>query len=109
MSKIRIKNFGPIREGFDSADGFMDITNITVFTGDQGSGKRGVAKLISILTWIEKAINRDEIKIGTRNFNWFSNLCRYQGIQNYFLHNTEIEYRGKGYYITLPVKYAKNR
>ena len=54
MSRIKIKNFGPIREGFVDNDGWMDIEKVTVFIGDQGSGKSTVAKLISTLSGIEK-------------------------------------------------------
>ncbi len=59
MSKIKIKNFGPIKEGFKeiSPDGsineWMEIKKVTVFIGNQGSGKSTVAKLISTLSWIE--------------------------------------------------------
>lgn len=42
MSKIRIKKFGPIKEGSVDNDGFMDIRKVTLFIGDQGSGKSGV-------------------------------------------------------------------
>ncbi len=57
MSKIRIKNFGPIKEGFKEADGneWMDVKKVTVFIGNQGSGKSTVAKVISTLTWMEKS------------------------------------------------------
>ena len=47
MSKIRIKNFGPVKEGYLEEDGWMDIKKVTVFIGNQGSGKSTVAKLIS--------------------------------------------------------------
>ncbi len=86
MSRIKIKNFGPIKEGFDSPDGFMDIRKITTFIGDQGSGKSTVAKLISTLTWIEKALTR-----GDRNEKYFEGKNRfrnqyltYHRLENYF-------------------------
>jgi len=59
MSKIKIKNFGPIKEGYQDYDGFMDIKKVTIFIGNQGSGKSTVAKVISTLLWIEKANNRE--------------------------------------------------
>jgi predicted ATPase len=60
MQRIEIKNFGPIREGC------VDINKITVFVGNQGSGKSSVAKLISTCKWIEKALVR-----GDYNRKWF--------------------------------------
>jgi predicted ATPase len=51
MSKIRVKHFGPIKEGY-SNNKWIDIKKTTIFIGNQGSGKRTVAKLISTLTWV---------------------------------------------------------
>ena len=101
MSKIRIKNFGPIKEGFDSPDGFMDIKKVTVFIGDQGSGKSTVAKLISTLLWMEKAVNRGEISPNVINFHRFQDICMYQGIKNYILPQMEVEYIGDAYRINI--------
>ena len=53
MTKIRIKNFGPIKQGCPDDDGWIDIKKVSVFIGNQGSGKSCVAKLISTFTWIE--------------------------------------------------------
>lgn len=58
MSRIRINNFSPIKEGYTDNDGWIDIKKVTVFIGNQGSGKSTVAKLISTFTWIEKALVR---------------------------------------------------
>ena len=52
MGKIKIKNFGPIKEGYQDNDGWIDIKKVTVFIGNQGSGKSTVAKLISTFVWI---------------------------------------------------------
>lgn len=93
MSKIRIKNFGPIKEGYQEDGGWMDVKKVTVFIGNQGSGKSTVAKLISTLSWMEKAINRGDIIIPS-NFIAFKKYFEYQRIHNYFQHNTEIEYIG---------------
>ena len=46
MSKIKIKNFGPIKEGYIENDGWIDVKKVTVFIGNQGSGKSTVAKLL---------------------------------------------------------------
>lgn len=101
MSKIKIKYFGPIRTGFASADGFMEIEKVTVFIGNQGTGKSSVAKLISTLSWIEKALVRGDVKESEvmRKNKFENSFCAYQNIKNYFDKGgkTEIEYKGKAY------------
>jgi hypothetical protein len=59
MSQIKVKYFGLIKSGFIQNSGFMDIHKITVFIGNQGTGKSSIAKLISTLSIL--AIN-SEIK-----------------------------------------------
>jgi predicted ATPase len=106
MSKIRIKNFGPIKEGYLENDGWLDIKKVTVFIGNQGSGKSTVAKLFSILSWIEKALVR-----GDYNTKWFIQrkrfqnvYCKYHRLENYFFNEhkqdvAEIEYVGDAFII----------
>ena len=94
MSKIKIKNFGPIKEGYQENDGWMDIKKVTVFIGNQGSGKSTVAKVISTLTWLEKAINRGDIDKDKISHDYFHKQFEYQGIETYFRDSTEIEYVG---------------
>lgn len=105
MSRIRIKNFGPILVGNSSNNGWIDIKKVTVFIGNQGSGKSTVAKLISTFTWIEKALVR-----GDYNKKWFerknkvkNQYLNYHRLENYFKTNgidqTEIEYEGEAYSI----------
>lgn len=103
MSKIRIKNFGPIKEGYlsENEDGWLDIKKVTVFIGNQGSGKSTVAKLISTMTWIEKALIRGDFKVKElMTYNRFKKHCSYQNIGNYFNENTTIEYKGKAFDIS---------
>lgn len=105
MSRIRIKNFGPIKEGNQSNDGWIDIKKVTVFIGNQGAGKSTVAKLISTFTWIEKALVR-----GDYNKKWFerknklkNQYLNYHRLENYFktngVDNTVIEYEGDAFSI----------
>lgn len=94
MSKIKVKNFGPIREGYQESDGWMDIKKVTVLIGNQGSGKSTVAKVFSTLTWMEKALNRGDIDKGKLNLNLFYSFFKYQRIRNYFRDDTIIEYEG---------------
>lgn len=95
MSRIKIKNFGPILEGFTDNEGWMEIKKVTVFIGNQGSGKSTVAKLISTLKWLEKAIVKgvlqtNNIVSGTQ----FKKHLAYQKLENYLKENTEISYQG---------------
>jgi energy-coupling factor transporter ATP-binding protein EcfA2 len=98
MSKIKIKNFGPIKEGYQENDGWIDIKKVTVFIGNQGSGKSTVAKVFSTLSWIEKAmvkgiLRQDELS----QYNRFSKHLAYQRIEKYIQKDTIIEYSGKAF------------
>lgn len=104
MSKIKIKNFGPIKEGLQGEDGWMDIRPVTLFIGNQGSGKSTVAKLISTLTWIEKALVRGDYpqKEFTQHNRFKKKYCSYHRLENYFrnidgVDRAEIEYEGIAY------------
>lgn len=110
MSKIRIKNFGPIKEGFLDNNGWIDIKKVTVFIGNQGSGKSTVAKLISIFFWMEKVLNRGDFKMKEfTDYNRFrKTYCAYHRIENYFFDlegndTPEIEFKGTTYHF----KYEK--
>ncbi|WP_442590825.1 ATP-binding protein [Pedobacter sp. AW31-3R] len=115
MSKIRIKNFGPIKEGYAEDDGYLDIRKVTLFMGNQGSGKSTVAKLISTFTWIEKALVRGDYQPEYfENKDRFSQYLTYHKIQNYLhfkkeeegdtvvfklYHDSEISYKGDAYHM----------
>ncbi len=98
MNRIKIKNFGPIKEGFTANDGWMDVKKVTVLIGNQGSGKSTVAKLYSTLIWIEKAmvvgtIQQDELNTNNR----FLKELAYQRIDKYNNPETSIEYIGSAF------------
>lgn len=82
MSKIKIRNFGPIKLGCLENDGWIDIKKVTVFTGNQGSGKSTLAKLISTFTWMEKVLTRGDYK--PKDFTVYNRFrkmfCAYHGI-----------------------------
>ena len=99
MSKIKIKNFGPIKEGMLDNDGWIEVKKVTVFIGNQGSGKSTVAKVFSTFSWLEKAINRGDFEKGKVTFNMIKKFLQYQKIQNYFKNNTYIEYSGEKYHL----------
>ena len=101
MSKIKIKNFGPIKEGMLDNDGWIDIKKVTVFIGNQGSGKSTVAKVFSTLSWLEKAMVKGILRQDELNAkNRFSKYLAYQRISNYLSGNTEIEYIGRAFSFT---------
>lgn len=104
MSKIKIRNFGPIKEGVAN-NGWVDIRKVTVFVGNQGSGKSTVAKLISTFLWMEKALVRGDYTI-----KWFqeknklrSQFLAYHRLENYLKNNgdkgTFIEFEGTAYHM----------
>jgi energy-coupling factor transporter ATP-binding protein EcfA2 len=112
MSKIRIKHFGPVKDGFQeilpdgSINDWIDVKKVTVFIGNQGSGKSTVAKLISTFCWIEKAmvlgiIRQNELSV----YNRFLKQLAYQRIDEYVKEDTLIEYVGKAF--TLVFKNGK--
>ncbi|HOY31691.1 MAG TPA: AAA family ATPase [Bacteroidales bacterium] len=108
MSRIKIKNFGPVKKGCIDNDGWIDVKKVTVFIGNQGSGKSTVAKLISTLTWIEKALVRgDLLRKKIEYKNTFENLCAYHNLLNYFQKDgsTSIEFEGESFTFT----YKKER
>ena len=98
MVKLKVKNFGPINDGFTENDGFMDISQITLFCGNQATGKSTIAKLFSTLTWLEKAVFRndyDEVAVSNKEF--FVNFLKNQRIHEYLKDNSEIIYIGNAY------------
>jgi predicted ATPase len=106
MPRMRVRHFGPIRQGREDNDGWLEMTKVTVFVGNQGSGKSTLAKLFATFAWIEKALVR-----GDYEQKWFERKNR---LQNQFLayHRLEhylpaegnepamIEYEGDAYSIT---------
>ncbi|WP_291528762.1 AAA family ATPase [Bacteroides sp. UBA939] len=115
MSKIRIKNFGPIKDGYQENDGWLDVNKVTVFVGNQGSGKSTIAKLISTFIWIEKALIRgdyDKEWFESKSTNRFkSQFLPYHRLgfadtkkpDIYLKPNSIVEYQGDAYHI----KYEK--
>ena len=109
MSKIRITNFGPIKEGYLENDGWIDIKKVTVFIGNQGSGKSTVAKLISTFTWMEKALTRGDYDIKAfEKEDVLHKYLKYHKIEHYLTYPqknkiggirdvSQIEYFGESY------------
>lgn len=95
MPRIRIQNFGPIKRNSE----WIEIGKITILTGNQGSGKSTVAKLISTFLWMEKALNRGDHpkKYFERKSKFKKQFLTYHRIENYLKDNTDIEYEGEAY------------
>ncbi|VVO81293.1 hypothetical protein PS903_01787 [Pseudomonas fluorescens] len=104
MTRLRVKHFGPIREGMKN-NGWIEFKRVTVFVGNQGSGKSTLAKLFSTFSWIEKALVR-----GDYEKKWFERKNRltkpfltYHRLENYLCADqpdkAEIEYEGEAYSI----------
>jgi predicted ATPase len=106
MSKIKIYNFGPIKQGYHDNDGWIDVKKVTLFIGNQGSGKSTIAKLITTFLWIEMALTR-----GDYNKKWFTRknklknqFLTYFRLENYFpnaddVNQPYIEYLGDSFHI----------
>ncbi len=98
MGRIKVKYFGPIKEGF-SGDGWIDIRKVTLFIGDQGSGKSCIAKLIATFSWLEKVLIRGDYAEShfAKHKRFRRVLCAYHRMDNYFTSRTEIAYEGEAY------------
>ncbi|NMA19137.1 MAG: ATP-binding protein [Lentisphaerae bacterium] len=97
--KLSIKNFGPITSGFVE-DKYMEIADFTMIIGPQGSGKSTIAKVLSTLMWIEKALVRGdftekELKLPGR----FRARFDFHNIKSYFSDDSMMEYIGSMYHI----------
>jgi predicted ATPase len=106
MASIKIKNFGPIRTGFTPNEGFIEISRVTLFIGNQGSGKSTAAKLISTFTWMEKVLVRgDYTEDSFSGEDFRDERLEYHRIKKYLSDETEIEYRGQAYSFIYKNKY----
>jgi predicted ATPase len=101
MSRIKIRNFGPVKKGLVENDGWIDIRKVTFFIGNQGSGKSTAAKLISVFTKIEKSLVRGDFEK-----SWFEAKNRlksyylpYHRLEDYHNDNSEIVYEGDKFLI----------
>ena len=79
----------------------MDIVfkAITIFIGDQGTGKSCIAKLFTTFKWLEKTLVMQRQKATFyEQYNRFSSmLCKYHRIETFFYDNSYIKYEGEKY------------
>lgn len=79
---------------------------MTVFIGNQGSGKSSIAKLISTFAWIKKVLTRGDFIVKEFTAKKFKErYCGYHRLANYFIKDkTEIDYEGESYFM----KYSRD-
>lgn len=110
MAKLKVKYVGPIKEGLIGESEFLEFKGVTLFIGDQGTGKSTIAKLYSTLSWLEKALMRGDFSIAQFNSrNGFKNQLAYHGIDGYLSEKSEIEYQGEAYTINYNGKENKTK
>ncbi len=95
MQQLFIKNFGPIKSGFtDSNDSYFDISKLTIFVGDQGTGKSSLAKIISLFSWIEKQAQDKNKEIAeVFKTNLLQLYLKFHRIDTFLNPNTTIRYK----------------
>ena len=98
MTKLKIQNFGPISEGYNENNGYIEICPVTVLIGNQATGKSTFAKLYSTFVWLEKALVRQDFFPDDLTIDVFKNTyLKYHSIQSYLHENTYIDYIGTAY------------
>jgi hypothetical protein len=103
MTKLKIQDFGPVKGGYTKGSGFFDIAKVTIFIGNQGSGKSTAAKLISTFSWMEKVLFRGNYsKNDFTKDDFISSRLPYHRLEHYIDQNdkTEIVYDGEAYTIS---------
>lgn len=94
MEKLFIKNFGPIKDGLGEGQ-YIDVLPLTVFCGNQATGKSTIAKLYSSFLWLEKAFVKGDLNIKSFSTDDFFSISNNQRIRHYFRSNTYLEYKGE--------------
>lgn len=102
MAKLCVKNFGPIVNGFsNNGNDYIDFNKVTIFIGEQGSGKSTIAKLYSTFNWIEKNLCKEKIKAKDIDYPFFIEQLKFHKIENFFPNKkTYIDFIGSNYRLT---------
>lgn len=91
--RLIVKSFGPVKD--------LDIIfrKVTLFIGDQGTGKSCVAKLFSIFKWLEKVLSQQKYKLSYfEQYNRFQKmLCKYHRIESFVNESSYIKFEGDLY------------
>ncbi len=91
--RLIVKSFGPVKE--------LDITfkKVTLFIGDQGTGKSCIAKLFSMFKWLEKVLSQKKYKQNYfEQYNRFlTKLCSYHRIDSFVQTDSFLMFESKHY------------
>lgn len=91
--RLVVKSFGPVRD--------LDITfkKVTLFIGDQGTGKSCVAKLFSMFKWLEKVLIQKKYRLNYfEQYNRFlTKLCSYHRIEPFIQPDSELRFESNLY------------
>lgn len=91
--RLVVKSFGPIKD--------LDITfkKVTLFIGDQGTGKSCVAKLFSMFKWLEKVLSQKKYRLNYfEQYNRFlTKLCSYHRIDSFVRENSYLKFESHLY------------
>ncbi len=91
--RLIVKSFGPVKE--------LDIVfkKVTLFVGDQGTGKSCIAKLFSLFKWTEKVLSQKKYNLSYfQQYNRFkTKLCAYHRIESFIRENTYIKFESDRY------------
>lgn len=91
--RLVVNSFGPVRD--------LDITfkKVTLFIGDQGTGKSCVAKLFSMFKWLEKVLSQKKYKLNYfEQYNRFlTKLCPYHRIESFIQPNSYLKFESNSY------------
>ncbi len=87
MARLIIRNIGPIK----NID--IELNKVNVFIGEQSSGKSTIAKVVSFCSWLEKAVNKDDVSFA-HGKEAYRRLQSYHHIQTYFREDSIICYLG---------------
>lgn len=93
--RLIVKSFGPVKD--------LDIIfkKVTLFIGDQGTGKSCVAKLFSTFKWLEKVLSQKKYKLSYfEQYNRFkTKLCAYHRIDSFIVNGNHISNLKENYTI----------
>lgn len=91
--RLIVKSFGPVRD--------LDITfkKVTLFIGDQGTGKSCVAKLFSMFKWLEKVLSQKKYKLNYfEQYNRFlTKVCSYHRIDSFIREDSYLRFESNRY------------
>lgn len=86
--RLIVKSFGPVKD--------LDIIfkKVTLFIGDQGTGKSCVAKLFSMFKWLEKVLSQKKYRLNYfEQYNRFlTKLCSYHRIDSFVRENSYLKF-----------------